>query len=353
MISPSPSLYFNRSKNVSSISSNYNRYKNAISDVGVVGSGGYEEEPQKKTKNANWIAVAILQGAFSFDDLLSSANHDNSILLLDYCHKDSKNSKNYHVRCSANSYPSVGGSADNKEQFFSYPKVLGDFDFCLVIRDLASPVLWEVMSAGCIPVIIADHHRLPFDEVVDWRSNSVQLYEHQLHQLSSILSSITQSRRARLKAQVKFTFETYFKNMNKISESLIITLKDRVFTHYVRSIQEWNQRAQNFEDQQKISGPSQTSSVSIQSPLFNPVTAPKDAGFTAVILAYERVTSLFSVIQRVSQVPSLAKILVIWNNQLKEPPSCKCFIYLNALYLIILYLYLKLCRKIISCLFYF
>jgi len=57
-------------------------------------------------------------------------------------------------------------------------------------------------------------------------------------------------------------------------------------------------------------------------PLFNPVIAPEDAGFTAVILAYERVASLFQVIERISLVPSLAKILIVWNNQEIRPPPC-------------------------------
>jgi hypothetical protein len=63
------------------------------------------------------------------------------------------------------------------------------------------------------------------------------------------------------------------------------------------------------------------------SPIFNPVVAPRASGFTAVILAYDRIPSLFQVIERVALVPSLAKVLVIWNNQVKVPPSgkAKCF----------------------------
>ncbi|ODN05712.1 Exostosin-2 [Orchesella cincta] len=271
VISPSP-LVLNRASNTS---------KNAIGE--------------NQVRNSHWIAVAP-QGAFTFD-LLSSNSNDYSILFLDYCHnKDGTKMRNYSVRCS------------KYHQMYQYPDVLKEFDFCLVIRDLASPVLWEVMSVGCIPVIVADHQRLPFDEVIDWRRSSVQLYEHQMHQLSSIINSISESRRRRLKKQVKFIFDKYFSSMNQITMTLLTTLKDKVFSHYAMSIHEWN-------------GIEGHGSSYVQPPLFNPIIAPRDSGFTAVILAYERVPSLFTVIQRVSQVPSLVKILVIWNNQLKDPPS--------------------------------
>ena len=61
----------------------------------------------------------------------------------------------------------------------------------------------------------------------------------------------------------------------------------------------------------------------VQSPLFLPLIAPQQAGFTAVILTYDRQDMLFKVIQQVAQLPSLAKVLVVWNNQVKPPPPGK------------------------------
>ncbi|CAI8051261.1 Exostosin-2 [Geodia barretti] len=54
-------------------------------------------------------------------------------------------------------------------------------------------------------------------------------------------------------------------------------------------------------------------------PLDLPAPPPTD-GFTAVILAYDRIEMLFKVIQSVSKAPSLAKVLVVWNNVKKIPP---------------------------------
>lgn len=60
---------------------------------------------------------------------------------------------------------------------------------------------------------------------------------------------------------------------------------------------------------------------SVNSPLFLPLIPPRSPGFTAVVLTYDRVESLFRVITEISKVPSLAKLLVVWNNQNKNPPE--------------------------------
>ena len=51
-----------------------------------------------------------------------------------------------------------------------------------------------------------------------------------------------------------------------------------------------------------------------------PLIPSKAAGFTAVILTFDRLDSLYKIIQKVSLAPSLAKVLVVWNNQIKTPP---------------------------------
>lgn len=62
---------------------------------------------------------------------------------------------------------------------------------------------------------------------------------------------------------------------------------------------------------------------SVSNPLFLPLIPPQSQGFTAIVLTYDRVESLFRVITEVSKVPSLSKLLVVWNNQNKSPPEGK------------------------------
>lgn len=296
LISPSP-----RDPSMNSLES-HNKTRLDLHSVSAQGGLGFNIEI---ASSKAWIGVAVGKRS-TFEDLITSGGLEDSVLFLDYCNDDKSVYRPLNIRCS------YGNSVSSPEKF-PYPRILGKFEFCLVIRDLASPVLWEVMSVGCIPVIIADHQRLPFDEVIDWRQNAIHLYEHQINRLSSILASVSKARRKFLREKVLSTFNSYFKDLKTITNTILMTLQDRVLTHYMRNYQEWNGGA---------------GGNILSNPLFNPVVVSKDSGFTAVILAYERVASLFTVIQRVSQVQSLAKILVIWNNQQKEPPSCT-FVIIN------------------------
>ena len=47
----------------------------------------------------------------------------------------------------------------------------------------------------------------------------------------------------------------------------------------------------------------------------------KNMGYTAVILTFDRLPSLFRVIGNLGKTKSLAKIVIIWNNQEKAPPK--------------------------------
>ena len=73
------------------------------------------------------------------------------------------------------------------------------------------------------------------------------------------------------------------------------------------------------------------------SPLFLPLTAPKTRGFTAVILTYDRLDLLFSLINKLVKVPSLSKVLVVWNNQNKDPPPCKNYNFLTFVSILLFY----------------
>ncbi|XP_034868498.1 exostosin-2 isoform X4 [Mirounga leonina] len=153
-----------------------------------------------------------------------------------------------------------------EHQVYDYPQVLQEATFCVVLRGarLGQAVLSDVLRAGCVPVVIADSYILPFSEVLDWKRASVVVPEEKIPDVCGILQSIPQ-----------------------------------------RQIEEMQR--------QKWS--------SVSNPLFLPLIPPQSQGFTAIVLTYDRVESLFRVITEVSKVPSLSKLLVVWNNQNKNPPE--------------------------------
>ncbi|XP_078077161.1 exostosin-2 isoform X2 [Mustelus asterias] len=154
----------------------------------------------------------------------------------------------------------------HKHQVFDYPQILQDATFCIVLRGarLGQAILSDVLQAGCIPVIVGDSYILPFSEVLDWKRACVVIPEEKLWEMYIILKTIPQ---------------------------------------------------QQIEDMQK------RKVVSVNNPLFLPLIPPRSQGFTAVVLTYDRVESLFRVITEISKVPSLSKLLVVWNNQNKSPPE--------------------------------
>jgi hypothetical protein len=122
-------------------------------------------------RNRGIIAISLEGGKKSLPILV-----DNSILDLDFC---KGRPANYWERCKGSRnfpYPRVLSVSFNIWSDFTYCQnsiiclyFPQNVDFCIISQDLSSPLLWEVMSVGCIPVIIAPLHRLPFDEVIDWR----------------------------------------------------------------------------------------------------------------------------------------------------------------------------------------
>ena len=70
------------------------------------------------------------------------------------------------------------------------------------------------------------------------------------------------------------------------------------------------------------------------SPPLLPLIPAKSTGFTAVILTYDRLDSLYKIIQQVALAPSLTKVLVIWNNQLKAPPPGNILNHITVIFLL-------------------
>ncbi|CAB3371155.1 Hypothetical predicted protein [Cloeon dipterum] len=193
------------------------------------------------------------------------------------------------------------------EDVYHYPEILRRAHFCAVVRGarLSQPALLEALSAGCIPVVVADTAIMPFQEVIDWKRVAIFLPESDLSSIFSKVESISPQRRRELHDQGRWIYEQYLSSLAKIGLTTLAIIEDRIFTHNTRNYYDWNM------------APSHMASFN---PLFLPITAPKSHGFTAVILTYDRIEMLFTLINKLSVVPSLTKIIVLWNNQHKSPP---------------------------------
>ncbi|XP_012224952.1 exostosin-2 isoform X2 [Linepithema humile] len=250
-----------------------------------------------KTNHSNtrtWLVISSqinINTAFEQDLMELKTTNPKDILVLGPCLHF--NPMNNTIRC-------VG------EDIYKYPDILQSATFCLIIRGarLAQSSLLDAIAAGCLPVIIADSLMMPFHDVIDWTKAAVLVREVDILLIIQQLKKISPQRIAEMQEQNVWLYDRYFSSMQKITETTLEILADRVFPHLTRDYTYWN--IPPFKGR--------------QSPLFLPATAPKTRGFTAVILTYDRVELLFLLINKLVKVPSLSKVLVIWNNQHKDPP---------------------------------
>ncbi|KAL8611501.1 hypothetical protein ACOMHN_014556 [Nucella lapillus] len=226
----------------------------------------------------------------------------NQFLLLDTCPGDHK-PWNYTRRC----YGDIE---------YTYPEVLQEATFCLVMRGsrLGSPALSDALMAGCIPIVVADGNVMPFSEVIDWIRGSVQVREDDLPKLMEVVGNYSVDRVHTMRRQIRFLSRSYFESMAKITLTTLQILNDRIFPYAARSYHQWNEPPDV---------------PLIQNPLFLPLVPSKAQGFTAVVLTFDRLDSLFTVIKQLAAVPSLAKVLVVWNNQNKQPPPLSSWPYIG------------------------
>ncbi|KAL1131710.1 hypothetical protein AAG570_011323 [Ranatra chinensis] len=247
----------------------------------------HANEPKRK-----WLVISSQLNTYAEyrKELSQIAQTNSDLMVLESCMEKG----NFSLRCHEN-------------RKYHYPQILKRGVFCLVLRGLrlGQYTLMDALAAGCIPVVGADTIVMPFAEVIDWKRAVIILAESDLSSLMSVVGSISEQRRLEMREQGKWLYSRYFSSMESITLTTLEILNSRVYPQHALIYEEWN-------DPPPLSLP--------KSPLFLELTAPRWQGFTAVVLTYDRVDSLFSLIQKLVKVPSLNKVLVIWNNQRKSPP---------------------------------
>ncbi len=198
-----------------------------------------------------------------------------------------------------------------------YPQVLAAADFCLVTTldsdgTLAHGGLVEAMHMNCIPVFGgAEDQVLPFSEKVDWTRFAVFVRRHKLPNLVQTLASMPRNQVTEMKRQLGAIYDNYFRfvilspfylvtalswiiwdhmfmcrSPAKVMLTTLRIVEERLLPYLNRPLSAWND----------FSSPSAGSA----NPLFLPHVPSEDEGFTAVILTYNRLDSLFKLINRYS-----------------------------------------------------
>lgn len=234
---------------------------------------------------------------WSLQSVVDEYPHD--ILLLQQCNDKADRKE----RCMAG----------DKERKFKYPEILSKGTFCLLgtsVR-LGQPDLLEMLAFNCIPVIAVDNYILPFEDVIDWSLASIRMRELDLHLVLERIKRISKAKISEMKSYGEMLYNSYFNGVHALTMTTLDYLQSRMFPHNEKNRKHWN-----FVN---------SSNGIALNPLFLSRVVNRSDGFTAVILTYDRIESLFILIEKLSLVPSLHAILVVWNNQLKSPPLRKFY----------------------------
>lgn len=88
---------------------------------------------------------------------------------------------------------------------FSYQEMMKQSKFCLCPsgHEVASPRIVEAIYAECVPVLISQTYILPFSDVLDWSSFSIQISLSDLQNLKHILMGISEDRYRKMLEGVK------------------------------------------------------------------------------------------------------------------------------------------------------
>lgn len=196
---------------------------------------------------------------------------------------------------------------------FTYPNILKDGWFCLILPGMyhGTTLLLDAMMLGCVPVIAMDDYVLPFNDVIDWNRASIRINEYQIKNVMKILAKFGKDEIKQKQYQAFYLWKRYFSSIDLIVNTMLDLLNERVFVRTKQSYEEWNGPFGSIHgDKLKPGAPL---------PLYLPLLPGKDKGFTAVILTYNRVDMLFLLMKALDKVPSLAKLIVVWNNPYSHP----------------------------------
>lgn len=235
---------------------------------------------------------------------------------------------------------------DNKEyDKFDYEQLLANSTFCIVARGrrLGSYRFLEALAAGCIPVLLSNGWRLPFDEKIDWRRAVIWADERLLLQVPELVRSVPPERILALRQQTQFLWEQYFSSIEKIVFTTIEILLERVLAHRVskqRDLLIWNaspgalgtlaaygdSRSHYPIPSPVLEAPSApfTSLAPLPVPSIPQMAPPHTPGNSFTALLYVQATSpaLHKLLANIASSEFCEKVVLVWDSE-RAAPSLK------------------------------
>ncbi|OQR71227.1 hypothetical protein BIW11_01534, partial [Tropilaelaps mercedesae] len=237
----------------------------------------------RRAKFPEWAENVVLQ-------LVRSSGR---VTLLESC------TEQLEKRCVYSSNLGFQKQQQRQNNMVEYPKALENADFCLIFSGVgveSALVFTEAVSAGCIPVLVHNEERmiLPFPERIDWLEVTLHFNMKRKPDIITHLESFSAAEIRFRREKLVGIYDKYMSSPVTIISNVMDILNERIFA----------QRVAETYSLDRI-----------------PQVSPKRRGFSAVILTYNRPESLRKLVSLLQGVPSLVKIIVVWNNPDLDPPS--------------------------------
>ena len=113
--------------------------------------------------------------------------------------------------------------AETQETDIAYVELLENSVFALVPRGDTefSYRLLEVMSFGCIPIIISDGLIPPFDRLINWEDCAIRIPENRITRIPDLIGAISPGRIAEMQLAVRHIYSTYLGGFTEVATSIV------------------------------------------------------------------------------------------------------------------------------------
>ncbi|XP_064408341.1 exostosin-1 [Latimeria chalumnae] len=243
---------------------------------------------------------------------LHHVHNGKDIISLTTCKHGKDWKKHKDARCDKDN--------DDYERF-DYQELLHNSTFCLVPRGrrLGSFRFLEALQTACIPVLLSNGWELPFSEVINWSKAVIVGDERLLLQVPSIVRSIHREKILAFQQHTQFLWMAYFSSVEKIVQTTLEIIKDRIFWHASRNNVMWNTLPGGLFVLPQYS----THNGDLPFYYLNQGLSPMGE-FTALIYTVSPLTSqsqpIMKLIQAVSKSTFCAQIVILWSCE-KPPPA--------------------------------
>uniref|UniRef100_A0A6A7G333 Exostosin-1-like n=2 Tax=Hirondellea gigas TaxID=1518452 RepID=A0A6A7G333_9CRUS len=212
---------------------------------------------------------------------------------------------------------------DNAEyDRWDYEELLHNSTFCLVPRGrrLGSFRFLEVLSAGCVPVLLANGWELPFAEVIDWAEATLHSDERLLLQVPELVRSVQAAAVLRMRQQSQLLYNQYFSSVSSIVHTTLEIVYERVRRHRPRPLKVWNSHpgalAVNLSYSDNLN----------HFPFY--ASHQHQNKFTAVVFVSHggggpslHTTPLYRLLKNIARSKYVAKIVVLWGSRSHPLPN--------------------------------